>query len=134
MRTLMTILFALFASVAASQIVDDVYYGVINENRNFTYTPSGEESVEKNAAAIANVRYCLNQYRKERGWATAFSILGAGGMAGGLVLGDEYEEPGLIAGGALSLVGLFVYIDAGKWLKRAALEPTKEGATFIFKF
>jgi len=123
---------AIAFSAFSQNVTDDVYYSGKAKQKTFSVEIS-DASAEENAAAIANMRYCLDQFQEQQKIATYISILGGAFAAVGPTTMPDSNVPYYVGGG-ISLTGLVFYIDSFKWLQRASVQPNKDGMSFIFEF
>ena len=133
MKKLFLFLFLLFPVLAFSQLKELPKPDF--ENGKLTYTVSRQADNPEMRARLANTNFCLKKYHSGRRTGRFFALtslsLNIGGIAAsGKELAPTLHTVGAITGG----IGLIVTWAAERWLKRASIEPTRRGTSFVFEF
>lgn len=130
MKKLLLAVFLLMPAMAFSQIKDDIYDQTANQKIDNVFDVENSD-VDLVAAKQKHIQNCLIRYKRQKESAL-FMMLGGAALSG---IGGHYSKDfAILGGGALSVVGFIWSVDANKWLKRASLDPTRDGATFKFRF
>lgn len=112
-------------------VYDPIYGETTSKTKHFSY-----DKIFMNAPVIDNeiemqfIRYCHFKYYKQR--SKAYLLSGAGLIlsSSALILNDvnpDLLKPVSLAGAALNLAALVIFIDADKWLKYSTIKPSKNG-------
>ena len=98
------------------------------------YTVYGDYSTQQLAAQVAHTNYCIYRFYKLRRAARIVGFTSFSFMVLGISLNNDGSYPLYGAGCAFGVVSWALSLSAEKWMKRASIKPTQNGATFIYEF
>lgn len=130
MKKLLVVILILLPVVASSQKKESVVFMKTKTNSEHVFHVENADP-DLVAAKQLHLQHCLDRYTTQRQWGMLLSILGGGAA----IFGASESEDVLTYGGlGLSGIGIGLQMGADKWLERASIEPTRNGAVFKFKF
>jgi hypothetical protein len=103
-------------------------------SNGLSYQVYGDYDDAELVAHLANMNYCLMRYHRGRRTARWLGFSGLVFAGFGAANGDDPGKILMGVGGAFGLFGCIVGLASERWLGRATIEPTRDGASFVFRF
>ncbi|WP_132434369.1 hypothetical protein [Natronoflexus pectinivorans] len=125
------LLFVLSSFTVGAQISDNAYGSITQSDSEISINIIDKPDLELVAAKQLYLEQCLYSYAKQKERGIMLSMVGVAISGVGISSSNDVLSYG---GGAMSLIGVFISLNANKWLKRTTIQPSQEGAVFKFRF